>query len=90
MADHSQQPAESSRPHVPLTEEQRALELLRYISRLTSQLSEHFSCVQIIATRLESDGGTRKFAHGSGDFFARKGVVRDWLEHSTTAPWDTE
>lgn len=72
-------PGESeSRP--PLTEEQLAEELAALLKRHANMLAEHFSSVQIIATKLEPDGGTRGFGQGSGDWYARLGAARAFLQ----------
>lgn len=41
------------------------------IARHVVQMSEHVSSIQVVATKLESDGTTTRFAYGSGDMFAR-------------------
>lgn len=66
----------------PLSEENRTRLLEELLARYANQLAEHFSSVQIIATRLEPDCSTRRFDKGSGDFFARIGAARDWLKRA--------
>lgn len=51
------------------------------VKAAADQLSEHFDSVQIFVTAHESGtyNGTRFITHGNGNYFARVGVVRDWL-----------
>ena len=47
-------------------------------------LRDRFDTVQIFVTRYENEEeGTTNFVKGSGDWFARKGVVTTWLEKET-------
>lgn len=62
----------------PLDETERTEALEKLLERHANQLSEHFSSVQIIATRLEPCGGTRRFNKGSGDLYARVAASRVW------------
>lgn len=63
----------------PLTEEERTRTLYEQLESHASQLGEFFSSVQIVCSNLEPDGATRRYHRGSGDYYARMGVVRDWL-----------
>lgn len=54
-----------------------AKEMMR---RHASQLSEHFSCVQIVGTKLEPDGGTMFVTEGSGDIMARIKCAEEWSD----------
>lgn len=65
----------------PLSQKERTRALDDLLARHTSQLAEHFVSVQILATRLEQDGTTTGFAHGSGDFYARKGICEEWIKN---------
>lgn len=54
------------------------IELLR---KHTSQLSEYYDTTQIIVTKLKSDGGTKRIAQGSGNWYARYGSVKEWVNN---------
>lgn len=43
-----------------------------------ARLIEQFDSVQIFATRRDNDG-TGNFSIGSGDYFARFGIARQWV-----------
>lgn len=81
MTDASGEP----NPPDPLSEEQRTDLLNEMLARHTNILAEHFSSVQIICTKLEPDGNTRRFHKGSGDFYARLGATAAWLNEQTAA-----
>lgn len=53
------------------------MEMLR---RATESLEEHFDTIHIFATRHEqgSLSGTVNANYGSGNWFARRGQIRDW------------
>lgn len=63
----------------PLTDQQHGDALTAMLVRHCNQLSEHFASVQIITTRLASDGGTIRNCQGSGDVWARVGACRRWV-----------
>lgn len=50
-------------------------------------LSEHFDAVQIFASRYngESGKGTTSWNFGVGNWFAREGQVREWVEKENEA-----
>lgn len=50
------------------------------VQRHGVQLSEHFSSVTIIATRLEANGSTSLFVGGSGDVYARVKAAETWAD----------
>lgn len=52
------------------------------IVKAAEALGEHFDSVQIFASRKDgpSRDGTLELAHGVGNYFARYGQVRCWLE----------
>jgi hypothetical protein len=75
----------SPTPPPPLTEAQRTEALDAMLKRHVNQLAEHFSSIQIIATRLEPDGDTVKFQRGSGDWYARRGAAEYWLDQNQPA-----
>ncbi len=73
--------SDDDRPYVPpLSEEAVRDRLQELLERHSTQLSEHFSSVQIIGTWLTPDGGTFRFRAGSGDLYARIGAVKTWLK----------
>lgn len=52
------------------------------LQRAVESLGEHFDTVQIFVTRYEPDesgGGTINVNWGSGNWFARKGQVDNWI-----------
>ena len=49
------------------------------IEHAKALLSEHFEAVQIFASRDEG-GGTMHVETGSGNFYARYGQIREWLD----------
>lgn len=51
---------------------------VRRLKNACAVLSEHFDTVQIFTTRHELDG-TLACHWGSGDYYARKGLVQTWL-----------
>lgn len=52
------------------------------ITRAAEQLGEHFDTVQIFVTRHESGekGGTLHNQSGVGNWYARYGQVREWVD----------
>lgn len=50
------------------------------LEKMTSQLAEHFSSIQIVGTALQPDGGTTWHAAGSGDWYARKAACQEFIE----------
>jgi hypothetical protein len=43
-------------------------------------LYEHCDSVQIFVTKLFDDGNTGSYTSGKGNWYARKGQVREWVE----------
>ncbi len=58
---------------------------LNLCRKATDALREHFDTVQIFVTRHEGTDGTVNVAFGSGNWFARKGQVSEWLEKEDEA-----
>lgn len=56
--------------------------LQQMLGRHLSQLSEHFSSVQIIASKVNPDGGTSYFSQGAGDWYARQGLAQRFIKGS--------
>jgi len=48
------------------------------LERAINALGEQFSTVQVIAT-YETDGDTTMFHHGTGNYYARYGSVKEWV-----------
>jgi hypothetical protein len=46
----------------------------------TAKLSEHFGSVQIVASIVEPNGGTRSYRSGSGDWYARRALCQEFVE----------
>ena len=44
-----------------------------------NRLSDHFDSIQLNATR-HNNGRTQSFSIGEGNWFARRGVVQEWLQ----------
>jgi hypothetical protein len=57
---------------------------LRALNDAITLLSSRFKNIQIFATRhLNDEEGTLRFVKGSGDYYARFGVVHQWCEAQT-------
>ena len=54
-------------------------EELAFLERHCADIGEHFDTVQIFATRFDPEVGTSNASYGSGNWFARRGQVQDWL-----------
>jgi hypothetical protein len=53
---------------------------MKRIKEAAASLGEHFDTVQIFVTRHDADSiGSVNATYGSGNWFARLGLVRDWL-----------
>lgn len=50
--------------------------------RALAILGEHFDAVQILATVTDDEGGTRLREFGRGNYYARKGMVMEYVEHA--------
>lgn len=54
----------------------------RLVDNQVAVLMEHFDTVQIFCTRSDPDRGiTTNIDGGNGNWFARRGQVRDWVRH---------
>lgn len=52
----------------------------KILSAALTALSEHFDTVQIVATRVDPDGGTTDlYANGMGNEYARIASMDEWL-----------
>ncbi len=59
-----------------MSEKQEDLDMVK---ASCEKLGEHFDSVQIFATRYDGETGTVNVQWGSGNWFARKGQIADWL-----------
>ena len=50
------------------------------LQRHANQLAEHFTNIQIVATKVEPSGCTADFAAGSGDLHARVHMAGVWVD----------
>lgn len=64
-----------------MTNEERA-RLFGLVSKFSSDLGEHFDCVQIMASFVDEQG-TSSFYSGAGDWFARQGLAQDFIVSNT-------
>lgn len=60
------------------TESNFTQEEVALVDKAVNLLSEHFDTVQIFITKTESNS-TYAGAKGSGNFYARRGQIRDWM-----------
>lgn len=58
-----------------LDEDQKALR------EAVVSLRQRFDTVQVFVTRVEPDGNTMRGIDGSGDFFARFGLSKLWVDN---------
>lgn len=54
-------------------------ELTKLLEDKTSDLTEHFDAVQILASYQTEDGGTRCIKRGSGNWYARHGMAEEFV-----------
>jgi len=60
----------------------------RIVKDAVAKLMEHFETVQIFVTRHDSHVGTGACTRGDGNFYARMGQVRDWIDREHEASLD--
>jgi hypothetical protein len=60
--------------------DQRRAEALGLLKKHAAQLAEHFDTVQIFVTHQEGEITTSAI-EGAGNWFARYGQVRQWVEY---------
>lgn len=71
-----------------MTEDESIKEAEAIIDAELMRLVEHFDAIQILCTRIESDltgkakSTTRFFQRGTGNWYARRGMVQEFLEDS--------
>jgi hypothetical protein len=54
-------------------------EELAFLEKPCAAIGEHFETVQIFVTRFDPELGTSNASFGSGNWFARRGRIQDWL-----------
>jgi hypothetical protein len=55
-------------------------EAWEFVKKHASQLGEHFDSVQIFCTKHDGAEGTASVNCGEGNWFARYGQIREWVE----------
>jgi hypothetical protein len=55
------------------------------INETLRELNEHFEAVQILATWVDDDGMTCRASLGVGNWYARQGLAREFLEMDAAA-----
>lgn len=54
----------------------------KYLSKVLTELVEHFEGVQILATRMAPEGaGTERFFMGAGNWYARQGLAHAFIKN---------
>ena len=54
-------------------------EALALLEKHCAGIGEHFDTVQIFVTCFDAEQGTCNASYGSGNWFARRGQIQDWL-----------
>ncbi|MDD2479098.1 MAG: hypothetical protein PHS31_04330 [Victivallaceae bacterium] len=54
--------------------------LIERVEVALDMLYEHCDSVQIFVSKLFDDGNTGTYTDGKGNWYARKGQVREWVE----------
>jgi hypothetical protein len=54
--------------------------LAEKVNGILRELGEHFDSVQILGTYVQDDGCTARVSMGIGNWYARQGVAREFLE----------
>ena len=67
-------------PLEPGGSEEEADKAQEKLENIAHALGEHFDSVQIVATKRTGAGETRRFGVGVGDFYARYGAARLWVQ----------
>lgn len=49
------------------------------VQKCVAVLSEHFDCVQILASELTPENNTGSIFSGSGNWYARQGMAREFI-----------
>lgn len=49
------------------------------VDQKVTELLKHFDACQVFVTRQEPDGRTMAYSAGRGNFYARFGLVHEWL-----------
>lgn len=59
--------------------------LVPRIQEILEELSEHFDSIQILGTFMDEDGDTGKVSMGKGNWYARQGLCREFMEQDAAA-----
>lgn len=54
--------------------------LAQKIQGILADLGEHFDAIQILGTYVQDDGHTARVSMGIGNWYARQGVAREFLD----------
>ncbi len=68
-----------------LTEQEQTEARLEMMRKMSGILSEHFDTVQIICLKLEPNGTTSRYNHGSGLLHARVQGCESWIGQCHTS-----
>ena len=52
---------------------------LKIVKDACSRLMEHFDSVQVLVTKHMGHEGTLNVSYGSGNYFSRIGLARNWI-----------
>jgi len=52
---------------------------MEMLDKHCNALAEHFDSVQVLVSRLNPDGTTQAFVRGSGNWYARQAVAREFI-----------
>jgi hypothetical protein len=55
------------------------------LQRHVSNMSEHFDAIQVLVTWFEGDGVTRALSKGSGNYYARVGMAKEFVVREDAA-----
>ncbi len=65
-------------------------EVTNLIDSKVNQLAEHFDAVQILVSWPSDSGGTMSCYRGSGNYYARTGMARDFINRDQAETLVTE
>lgn len=54
--------------------------LIEELNKALLNLGEHFDCIQILGTYMGDDGNTYRVTRGVGNWYARQGIAREFLQ----------
>lgn len=50
------------------------------MDKMLAELGEHFEAIQILGTFVDDDGHTARASRGVGNWYARQGLAREFLD----------